>query len=175
MLTSMGDFLRYFGSINRRAMRDVGALPPEAEGWAPAVGEGEQGWSVNRIVAHMAQSRGYFVSAYRGEGWIFPEAPDVSSQERWLPALEESGDLVVAALEGSPDEWLRRKIDLIDTEGTVTAWRLLMMMVEHDVHHRSQIDTYAGLNRWEPPQIYDRAFEDVEALQPSQKARYRSG
>ena len=43
MLTSMGDFLRYFGSINRRAMRDVGALPPEAEGWAPAVGEGEQG------------------------------------------------------------------------------------------------------------------------------------
>ena len=97
----------------------------------------------------MAQSRGYFVSAYRGEGWIFPEAPDVSSQERWMTALEASGDQTVAALEETPDEWLRRKIDLIDTEGTVTAWRLLMMMVEHDVHHRSQIDTYAGLNGWD--------------------------
>ena len=27
------------------------------------------------------------------------------------------------------------------------------MLVEHEVHHRSQFDTYAGLNGWSPPDI----------------------
>jgi uncharacterized damage-inducible protein DinB len=34
---------------------------------------------------------------------------------------------------------------MIDTPGSLSGWRILMMMLEHEVHHRSQIDTYAGL------------------------------
>jgi hypothetical protein len=44
-------------------------------------------------------------------------------------------------------------------------------MAEHDIHHRSQIDTYAGLNGWDVPQIYNRRAEDIGALQESQRAR----
>jgi hypothetical protein len=54
MITSIAAFLRYFDAVHRRAMRDVGALPPEADRWAPAAGTGEGAWSINVLVGHMA-------------------------------------------------------------------------------------------------------------------------
>ena len=173
MFSSIGDFLRYFAAVNRRAVRDVGALPPEADGWRPGVGEGEKGWDINTIVGHMAGSRLYFVNAYVGRGWISPSPPDVSSRERWVPALEASAEGLQTQLEATPKEWIHRKIGMIDTEHELSGWRVLMMMMEHDIHHRSQIDTYAGLNGWDPPDIYGRSAEQVEARQDDQRRKYR--
>lgn len=172
MFRSIDAFLSYFDGVQRRALRDIGALPPEADGWRPPAGAGEKAWPVNTIVGHIAGARLYFVSAYRGEGWISPTAPDVSSRDRWLPALQDSYERLRGALAGTPDAWLERKIPLIDSDGSISGWRILLLMAEHDIHHRSQLDTYAGLNGWDPPQIYDRAWEQVEAKQPEQRARY---
>ena len=173
MFRSIDGFLKYFDAVNRRAVRDIGALPQEADGWTPPAGEGENAWSINQIVGHMAGSRLYFASAYHGEGWIFPPAPDVSSRERWVPALEESATVFRRRLEGTPDEWLERKVQMIDTEGRLSGWRILMMMLEHDIHHRSQIDTYAGLNGWDVPDIYGRSAEQIATQQEEQQAKYR--
>ncbi len=172
MFTSISAFLKYFDAVNRRALRDIGALPPEADGWTPATGEGEQAWSINQLVGHMAGSRLYFISAYRGEGWISPSAPDVSSRDRWLPAIEESAEALHRQLDETPDAWLERKVQMIDTDGALSGWRLLMMMLEHDIHHRSQIDTYAGLNGWPVPDIYARSAETIGGLQEEQRTKH---
>jgi uncharacterized damage-inducible protein DinB len=172
MLISISGFLRFFDAVNRRAMRDIGALPPEADGWTPVTGDGEGAWSINKLIGHMAGSRLYFASAYRGDGWISPRPPDVSRRQSWLPALEASAAEFRRKLEGTPDEWLTRKVRMIDTEGELSGWRLLMMMVEHDIHHRSQIDTYAGLNGWEVPQIYNRSAETIGERQAEQRAKH---
>jgi len=174
MITTIDAFLRYFDAVHRRAMRDVGALPPEADGWAPATGSGEGAWSINTLVGHMAGSRLYFASAYLGRGWVSPPAPDVSTREEWLPALDASARRFHELLAGTPDAWLRRKVAMIDTEGALSGWRVLMMMVEHDIHHRSQIDTYAGLNGWHVPDIYGRSAEQIGGLQESQRAKHRA-
>ncbi|MBI5288523.1 MAG: DinB family protein [Chloroflexi bacterium] len=174
MITSIDSFLRYFDAVHRRAMRDVGALPPAADGWAPARGEGEHAWSIKTLVGHMAGSRLYFANAYRGEGWISPSPPDVSNRDLWLPALDESAYLLRGTLEGTPDEWLNRKVAMIDSAGALSGWRVLMMMVEHDIHHRSQIDTYAGLNSWPVPDIYGRSAETIGSLQDSERAKHSS-
>lgn len=171
MFRSIEAFLTYFDAVHRRAVRDVGMLPPEADGWRPPSGSGEGAWSVNQIVGHMAASRLYFVSAYRGEGWIAPSPPDVSSRDRWVPALEESARDVHRLLEGTPDTWLDRKIPMIDTEGALSGWRILAMLVEHDIHHRSQLDTYAGLNGWPVPDIFGRSAERIAALQAEQRRK----
>jgi uncharacterized damage-inducible protein DinB len=168
MIESIQAFLAYFDAVNRRALRDIGALPPEADGWKPATGEGEAAWSINELVGHMAMSRLYFASAYRGEGWTFPPAPDVSSRDRWEPSLAESARELHRLLEGTADAGLRRKVQMIDTPRSLSGWRVLMMMVEHDIYHRSQIDTYAGLNGWEVPQIYGRSAEQIAALQEAE-------
>jgi uncharacterized damage-inducible protein DinB len=172
MITSMDAFLRYFEAVNRRAMRDVGALPPEADGWMPAAGAGENAWSINTLVGHMCGSRLYFASAYRGEGWISPEPPDVSHREAWVPALQASFEALRTKLGGTPDAWLSRKVGMIDTGGALSGWRVLLMMMEHDIHHRSQVDTYAGLNGWDVPHIYGRSAEAIGALQDTERTRH---
>jgi len=172
MFTSVETFLRYFDGVNRRALRDIAALPPEAEGWKPETGEGEKAWSINTLVGHMCTSRLYFASAYLGNGWVTPAPPDVRRRESWAPALEASAAEFRAKIEPTPPDWLERRIQMIDTDGTLPGWRLLMMMMEHDIHHRSQIDTYAGINGWDVPDIYNRSAETIATLQDEQKARH---
>ncbi|MCH7606276.1 MAG: DinB family protein [Chloroflexi bacterium] len=170
MITDPDAFLRYFDSIHRRTLRDIAALPPAAESWVPPAGEGEQGWGIYEIVRHIAESRLYFAKAYRGEGWIYNwPAPITEHQASWLPALEASAQEFRQRVQGTPPEWLNRRVQMIDTEGTLSGWRVLMMLLEHEVHHRSQIDTYAGLESWDVPQIFDRYREQVELLQEEQR------
>lgn len=152
-------------------MRDIAALPAEADGWAPAAGSGEGAWSINTLVGHMAGSRLYFASAYRGDGWISPMPPDVSRRDLWAAALEGSAEQLRRALEGTPDEWLQRKVAMIDSDGALSGWRVLIMMTEHEIHHRSQIDTYAGMNGWPVPDIYGRSAETIIGLQSRERAK----
>ena len=178
MFTEIDAFLRYFRSVNRRAVRDVTALPAEADGWTPIGGEselvGEGAWSINKLIGHMCGSRLYFASAYRHEGWISPEPPDVSRAELWAPALDDSFERFSELVREVGPNGLARQVPMIDTpDSSLTGWRVLMMMLEHDIHHRSQIDTYAGLNGWDPPDIYFRSAESIAELQDAQRAKYR--
>ncbi len=176
MIESISSFLRYFDAVNRRAERDIAALPPEADHWRPAIGEDERAWDINTLVGHIAGSRIYFINAYRGDGWISPDPPDVSRRDLWIGALSESASIARTLLEDTPREWLQRRIPMIDTpDATLAGWRLLMMMLEHDIHHRSQIDTYAGINGWAVPDIYGRAAETISKLQPEQRAKHARG
>jgi uncharacterized damage-inducible protein DinB len=170
MITDSAAFLRYFDSIHRRTLRDIQALPTAASSWAPDAGEGEKAWSISEIVGHIAESRIYFAKAYRHEGWIYDwKAPITGSQSSWLPTLEASAEEFHRRIQDTPAGWLDRRVPMIDTDASLSGWRVLMMMLEHEVHHRSQIDTYAGLQGWDVPQIFGRYREQVELLQEDQK------
>ena len=174
MITDMDAYLRFFDSVRRRTERDVAALPPEAAAWRPPPTGGEAGWSIGTIVGHIGGSRLYFASAYRGEGWI-QSAPEIDpdAAETWLPWLRTSSERFVALLEATPREWLTRRVETIDTPGAaLSGWRLLMMMIEHEVHHRSQIDAYAGLQGWPVPDIFNRSWESITALQAGELAKH---
>ena len=60
---------------------------------------------------------------------------------------------------------------LDDHDRTMSAWRTLLMMTEHEVHHRSQIATYAGLNGWPVHQIFGRTNESVVSQRDVQLRR----
>lgn len=162
MIADIDAYLRFFDSVHRRTMRDIRALPAEAAGWKPEAGEGENAWGISEIVRHIAGSRQYFARAYRGEGWLqdWP-VPMTGDMSTWLPGLEASADEFKRRLHGTRAEWLDRRVPMIDTDGGLSGWRILMMMLEHEVHHRSQIDTYAGLQGWPVPDIFNRSAEDI--------------
>jgi len=172
VITDIASYLRLFDSIHRRTARDVAALPPNAAAWRPPAVEGETGWSIGDIVGHIGGARLYFASAYRGAGWI-EVSPEVDRDDArtWVPWLQSSADRFSNLLRDTPTEWLTRKIEMIDTPGSLSGWRILMMMIEHEVHHRSQIDTYAGLEGWPVPDIFGRSAETIRALQPAQKQK----
>jgi uncharacterized damage-inducible protein DinB len=173
MITDVESFLRFFDSVRRRTERDIAALPPAAAAWRPPPASGEAGWGIGELVGHIGAIRLYFASAYRGEGWILTE-PDIdrARQETWVPWLRTSAEQFVMRMRETPAGWLTRRIEMIDTPGTLPGWRLLMMMLEHEVHHRSQIDTYAGLQGWPVPQIFERTYESISAIQPEERARH---
>ena len=174
MITDIGSYLGFFDSLRRRTERDVAALPPAAVDWTPPAIEGETGWTIGQIVGHIGGSRLYFASAYRNEGWIWHEQPmDPRDQSTWLPCLEASASRFAALLKDTPDAWLTRRIEMIDTPGrSLSGWRLLMMMLEHEVHHRSQIDSYAGLMGWPVPHIFGRSRESIDVLQSAERAKH---
>ena len=174
MITDIASYLRFFDSVRRRTERDVAALPPEAAAWRPPAAGGEAGWGIGQIVAHIGASRLYFASAYRGEGWLWAELEvDPRNRDTWLPWLRASAARFTTLLEQTPADWLTRRVDSIDTPGlTLSGWRLLMMMVEHEVHHRSQIDAYAGLEGWPVPDIFNRSAESIDALQETERAKH---
>jgi uncharacterized damage-inducible protein DinB len=170
VITDIRSYLSFFETVHGRTRRDIEALPPAAAGWRPQGGVGENAWSIAQIVRHIAGSRMYFARAYRGEGWVqdWP-VPMTEDQSSWLPALDASAAEFRRRLEPTPDEWLRRRVPMIDTDATLSGWRILMMMLEHEVHHRSQIDTYAGLQGWPVPDIFNRSAEEIGLQQPRQR------
>jgi uncharacterized damage-inducible protein DinB len=165
VITTIDDFLRYVRGVHQRTLRDVVALPAHAGAWRPAGGEGEQAWSVDELVAHIAALRSFFVSAYRGEGWRTAPVEVVHTPGERAAVLQASAAEASARLAGTPVAWLQRRVPTLDGPDDVVGWRILMMLVEHDVHHRSQIDAYAGLNEWAPPQLFERSYEQVQAAQ----------
>ena len=50
-----------------------------------------------------------------------------------------------------------------------------MMMAEHDVHHRSQIDAYAGINGWPIEHIFGRTAEQVTSEREAQIKKHAFG
>jgi uncharacterized damage-inducible protein DinB len=174
MITDIASYLRFFDSVRRRTERDIAALPPAAAAWKPPATDGRVDWTIGQIVGHIGGSRLYFASAYRDEGWIWGDVDmNPAEQRTWLPWLRQSAERFTALIANTPDAWLTRRIEMIDTPGqSLSGWRLLMMMLEHEVHHRSQIDTYAGLAGWPVPDIFGRSAETIDALQGEQRARH---
>ena len=163
MISSVAAFLQYFAGVNDRAMRDVGVLPTEAETWTPPPSAGERAWSIPQIVGHMAASRMFFARAFGGQGWSADPWPEPTrTRAEWKAALESSGRQLAEIVAGGGDERMRTKIQPFDpSDHAISGWRVLMLMVEHDIHHRSQIDTYAGVLGWPVAHIFGRSAEEV--------------
>lgn len=175
MFAHVQDFVRWFEGVHRRTLRDVSLLPDEAATWLPATPDPESGvaWGVPDLVAHLAEGRLYFTGAFLNRGWIWdpwPSRPE--TKDAWIEALDSSFAAMRDALDGVPDSTVTCRIELISVpDKTISAWRALMMMAEHEIAHRAQIGTYAGLNGWPTAQIFDRTNEWVRSQRDDQIAR----
>jgi uncharacterized damage-inducible protein DinB len=161
MIQSVSSFIDYFGSIRRRTVNYVRTLPPEQMEWAPKVGE----LSCGEIVRHLAAAEQMFVGAAVEGQWLYPghEREAQNSLEALIARLETGHAAAMSRLRNMSDAELSQSRPTLNGP-PVKAWRLLLAMVEHEVHHRSQLAVYLALMGVEPPQIYGLGVEDVIAL-----------
>jgi len=165
VITDVEAFLRWFGGVNGRTLRDIGGLPAAALSWRPPHGEGEDAWTVGELVDHIAAARSFFVNAVAGGDWVMREVSQPADIAQCTGLLETSFAAIATTLREAGDGALGGRCPSLENpEVTLAGWRLLMMMAEHEVHHRSQIMTYAGLNRWPVAQIFNRSYEEVVRL-----------
>ena len=161
MLQDMQSFLNYFSSIRRRTVTYIRTLPPERIDWAPQEGE----FTCGDLIRHMAASEKMFAGGIATGQWRYPghQRQAGESLETLLTELESSHTEAVEMLnllQGADLSELRPSLKGVP----VKTWRLLMAMIEHEVHHRSQLAVYLSLMGIQPPQIYGLSLEEVISI-----------
>ena len=159
MITSIGEFVGYFRGVRRRTRAAVDRLTPDLLDWRPRAGE----WTCGEVVRHLIGAERFFVTKVVEDRWtddLDPGAPlPLDALRR---RMEDVHREEMARLAGVPDARLQQRMADLDG-GSVRAWRFLMAMVEHEVHHRSQLDSYLSAAAVEPPQLYGYRMEEVVA------------
>jgi uncharacterized damage-inducible protein DinB len=161
MLQSVKQFIDYYEGIRRRTLHFIDTIPADRIDWLPVEGE----FTFGDLIRHLAATEAMFVDAVVNGKWKYAGHKTDLKQER---------EVTIASLQATHREAMNKLGTLSDSaliktrpslSGTeVKTWRLLMAMVEHEVHHRSQIAMYLTLIKIKPPHIYGLGVEDVIAL-----------
>ena len=161
MLNSTSDFIRYFESIRRRTLNYVRVVPTDRLDWAPKGGE----FTCADILRHLIASERMFVRVVTEGRWHY------GGHQR---QEEQSLDDLIALLERTHAEVMEDLGKIQDQDLNVPrngpggqplkAWRWLMVMAEHEIHHRSQLAVYLSLMGMQPPHIFGLGVEDLIAI-----------
>jgi uncharacterized damage-inducible protein DinB len=170
MIASVTSFLSYFESVRRRTLMFCQAVPDDQIDWAPRAGE----FTCGDIVRHLAAAEQMFVTVAITGRWSYPGherslGPDLPAALAYLSASHTSA---VAALGTMRDSDLAEQREGVGGR-PIAVWRVLMLMVEHEAHHRSQIGSYLSLIGLESPQLYGLHLEEVIAYSEGEGARAR--
>lgn len=158
MITSTAAFVRYFEGVRERTLRFIAAIPPEQIDFSRRPGK----YSLGDLIRHIASTESMFVQAALDGRWVYPgHGRELgATKEQAVAYLMSSHAAAMARLNGAPDAALGEKRPTLDGH-SVSAWRLLLLMVEHEVHHRSQISQYLVDLGVQPPQIFGKWMEEL--------------
>lgn len=161
MIRSVDTFTKYFDGIRRRTTKYIQAIPGDQVDWSPKAGE----LTCSDIVRHLAAAEKMFVGATVNGRWHYLGHNQnlVSSLDEVMAHLESCHAEAMSTLHTLNDEDLYQPRPTLNGP-PVKAWRLLMAIVEHEVHHRSQLAVYLALLGSTPPQIYGLEIDEVIAL-----------
>jgi uncharacterized damage-inducible protein DinB len=93
------------------------------------------------------------------------ESEQKQSLDELITLLETTHAETMEKLGQFPDQDLNEPRFGSKREGRpLKAWRWLMAMTEHEIHHRSQLAVYLSLMGVQPPHIFGLGVEDLIAL-----------
>jgi uncharacterized damage-inducible protein DinB len=163
VIASAREFADYFDGVRRRTVGFFRAIPADRVDWRPRGGE----YTCGDIVRHVAATERMFVGAVVDGRWGYPGhgralAPTLEAALADLDAAHAACSVRLRALDAGTLAANRPALE--PGARPVRAWRLLLAMVEHEVHHRSQLASYLTWMGLEAPDIFGLGVEDVERL-----------
>lgn len=164
MIHATADFIKYFEGVRRRTLNYVRVVPAESLDWAPKAGE----FTCADILRHLIATEVMFVGVVTAGRWHYQghAASGVQTLGDLLALLESTHTETMGMLRDFPDKELDTPRD--GTGGQpLKAWRWLMLMAEHEIHHRSQLAVYLSLLGVQPPQVFGLGVEDLIAISVS--------
>lgn len=158
---TIAPFLEYFEGIRSRTRRVVACVPPDDLEWAGAPGR----FSFGDLIRHLAAiERFMFAENVRGRPSRYPG----HGRE-----LADGWDAVMAYFEDRHREAMEIFAALSDADLrarcptpagiTISTWKWLRAMVEHEAHHRGQIYLMLGERGVATPPLYGLTSEEVRA------------
>lgn len=158
-IQTVDSFLAYLSRIRERTDRVVGLIPPDRLEWRPADGA----FSFGDLLRHMAAlERHMFAENVRGRPSRYPgHGPDLASGHRevmafWRRCREESMEI----FRQLSDDDLTAACTT-PAGATLSTWKWLRALVEHEVHHRGQIYLMLRLVGVDTPPLYGLTSEEV--------------
>ena len=151
--------MRYFEGVRRRTVAAVDRVTPALAAYTPRSGE----WTCAEIVGHLTGAERFFVTKLVEDR--FSSDLELGPAESWPDTrarFDDTHRTEMTRLAAVPNSRLTERV--ADLEGgSMSAWRFLMAMTEHEIHHRSQLDSWLALAGTEPPQVFGYRMEEVVA------------
>lgn len=152
-------FLEYFERIRERSLRVIRCIPPEKIDWTYREGK----FTFADMIRHLAAIERYMYaenvklrpSSYPGHG---KELAD--GYEGVIEYMNRMHAESVSIFRSLSDEDLQQRC-LTPGGASITVWKWLRAMIEHEVHHRGQIYLYLGMLDIATPPLYGLTSEEV--------------
>jgi len=152
-------FLEYFDRVHQRTMRVIRCIPDDKLEWSFREGK----FTLGDLVRHIAAIERYMFaetiqgkpSRYAGCGKEL--ADGLEEVLRFIEEMHCESAEIISRL--TPAD-LNRKCTTPDG-GSITVWKWLRAMVEHEIHHRGQIYIYLAMLGVPTPPLYGLTSEQV--------------
>jgi uncharacterized damage-inducible protein DinB len=168
-IRDIAEFLSYFNKVHQRTMNVVCAIPPDKVDWRFREGK----FTLGDLVRHIAAAnRHIFVEVARGKPSAYAGCgKDLAATYDEIVAFAERLHREDAEiLSGFTADQLSRKCTTPEG-GSITSWKWLRSMIEHEVHHRGQIYIYLSLMEVPSPPLYGLTSEQVVELSTAAHSR----
>lgn len=163
MIHSTKDFIKYFNSIRRRTLNYIRVIPSDRLAWSPKPDE----FTCADIIQHIIEAEKMFVRVVIEGRWKYEghDSDEKLSLDELAALLDATHLEAMEKLKELSDQDLYEpRPGPIEGGQPIKAWRWLMMMAEHEIHHRSQLAVYLSLMDVQPPHIFGLGVEDLIAL-----------
>jgi uncharacterized damage-inducible protein DinB len=160
-MSEASTLLEYCGKVHARTMRVARTIPADKVEWRPRTGA----FSPGDLVRHIAVTNRYtFAENIQGEPSRYTSHG--SDLAHGLDAVLEFAQRLhlesTAIFSGISEEQWNDKVQTADG-APITRWKLLRLMLEHEVHHRGELYAYLGLLGVTVPPLYGLTSEELRA------------
>jgi uncharacterized damage-inducible protein DinB len=158
-IQSLDTILEYLNKVQQRTMRVVRCIPADKLDWSYADGK----FTLGELVRHMGAIERYMFgetiqskpSLYKGCGRELADSLD--EVIRFKERMDRETVDIIRTL---GEEGMARKC--ITPDGaSITVWKWLRLMVEHEIHHRGQIYIYLAMLNVPTPPLYGLTSEQL--------------
>lgn len=164
-MNDLQTFLDYLSSVHTRTRRIVACIPADSLEWEPSPGR----WSAGDQVRHLAAAERWMYaetvagrpSRYPGHGRELADGLDAVIA--YYDQMHEESRTMFAAL--SAEDWTGRT--MTPAGSSISTWKWLRAMLEHEAHHRGQLYFTLGLLGVPTPPIYGLSEPELRARSAS--------
>jgi uncharacterized damage-inducible protein DinB len=160
-IRTVHEFLDYYGKIRQRTLRVIRSVPADKLEWSLAAGK----FTIGDLIRHIAAIERFLyaenvqgkISRYSGHGREL--ADGYEAVMKFIDTTHRESMEIFALL---TNEDLQKKCTNPDGS-SITIWKWLRAMVEHEVHHRGQIYLYLAMLDVPTPPLFGLTSEEVRA------------
>ena len=161
-ISNIESFLPYYKNVRERTMRLARVIPPDKLEWTYAPGK----FTLGDLLRHIAAIERYLWAElvqgkpgrYHGCGRELADGYD--SVLAFVERLHGESVEIFSRL--TPDD-LKKKSATPDGS-PIGTWKILRLMVEHEIHHRGEMYVYLGMLGVPTPPLYGMTSEQVKEL-----------